>query len=69
MRAASSVESVPLLWHKVAHFGTVDESCQGAVKFSHLLCFRRADALPMQLAPEAAAAAGTADFVLIVTAQ
>jgi len=41
LRAAAEVEGVQFLWHKVAHFGTVDESCQGCVKFSHMICFRR----------------------------
>jgi len=41
LRAASEVDGVTLLWHKVAHFGTVDESTQGAVKYSHMICFWR----------------------------
>jgi len=44
LRAAADVEGARLLWHKVAHFGTVDKGCQGGVKFSHLACFMRAPA-------------------------
>jgi len=42
MRAAAEhAQSVKLLWHRVVHFGTVDEGCHGCVKFSHLICFRK----------------------------
>jgi len=42
MRAAAEhSQSVKLLWHRVVHFGTVDEGCHGCVKFSHLICFRK----------------------------
>jgi len=39
--AADHAQSVKLLWHRVVHFGTVDEGCHGCVKFSHLICFRK----------------------------
>lgn len=39
--AAEQAQSVKLLWHRVVHFGNVDENCHGCVKFSHLICFRK----------------------------
>jgi len=42
MQAASEqVQPVKLLWHRVVHFGNVDENCHGCVKFSHLICFKK----------------------------
>lgn len=49
LRAAAEVKGTKLLWHKVAHFGTVDESCQGCVKYSHLICFQQC---PEEAEPE-----------------
>jgi len=41
LSAAADVEGVSLIWHKVVHFGTVDEPSHGSPKYSHLICFAR----------------------------
>lgn len=32
---------VRLKWHKIVHFGTVDQPTWNAVQFTHLLCFAK----------------------------
>lgn len=54
LRGAAEVPSARLLWHKVAHFGTVDESCLGAVKYSHMVCFQRSAPGPAEAEPSPA---------------
>jgi len=40
LQAAAKMSNTHLLWHKVAHFGSVDQPSPTSVQFSHLLCFR-----------------------------
>jgi len=46
LHAASQVSGVRLKWHKIVHFGTVDQPTWNAIQFTHLLCFARALDLP-----------------------
>jgi len=57
--AAEQAQSVKLLWHRVVHFGNVDENCHGCVKFSHLICFRKNLLLRGDAAVEQPASNGT----------
>eukprot|EP00928_Gymnodinium_smaydae_P015628 TRINITY_DN15791_c0_g1_i1.p2 TRINITY_DN15791_c0_g1~~TRINITY_DN15791_c0_g1_i1.p2 ORF type:complete len:408 (+),score=104.88 TRINITY_DN15791_c0_g1_i1:100-1224(+) len=42
LRAAAEVEGATLLWHKIVHFGNVDQPSHTSmlVKFTHFLCFQ-----------------------------
>ncbi|CAE7941187.1 unnamed protein product [Symbiodinium sp. KB8] len=46
LHAASQVSGVRLKWHKIVHFGTVDQPTWNAIQFTHLLCFARTLGLP-----------------------
>lgn len=46
LHAASQVSGVRLKWHKIVHFGTVDQPTWNAIQFTHLLCFARSLGLP-----------------------
>lgn len=41
LQAALEVPGVTLWWHKIAHFGNVDQPAVTSLKFSHMLCYRR----------------------------
>lgn len=43
LKAAAEVDGAVLLWHKVVHFGSIDQQSShgGSVGFTHLLCFWR----------------------------
>eukprot|EP00913_Durusdinium_trenchii_P022048 g20719.t1 len=36
---AAQVPGIRLKWHKIVHFGTVDQPTWNSVQFTHLLCF------------------------------
>lgn len=41
LKAAQEVPQVRLKWHKIVHFGTIDQPTWNAVQFTHLLCFAK----------------------------
>jgi len=40
-RRVSGPAQVRLKWHKIVHFGTIDQPTWNAVQFTHLLCFAK----------------------------
>ncbi|CAE7659522.1 NTF2 [Symbiodinium pilosum] len=45
LHAAARVLGVRLKWHKIVHFGTVDQPTWNAIQFTHLLCFAKTKGL------------------------
>ncbi|CAE8740899.1 unnamed protein product, partial [Polarella glacialis] len=41
MNAATRVKGVRLRWHKICHFGSIDQPSVNSLQFTHLLCFSK----------------------------